>query len=104
KSFGGRMTSQAQALLPLRDVRGIVFLGFPLHPPGKPSAARGEHLSGVRRPMLFVQGTRDEFAERTLLEPLVKRLGERAVVRWLPDADHSFHVPARTGKKDAQIR
>jgi predicted alpha/beta-hydrolase family hydrolase len=104
KSFGGRMTSQAQSLAPLAGVRGLVFLGFPLHPPGKPSAARGEHLAEVRIPMLFLQGTRDEFAELSLVEPLVAQLGDRATVAWLADADHSFHAPARTGKTDAGIR
>src|SRR3954452_17669059 len=78
KSFGGRMTSQAQAIAPLPGVRGLVFLGFPLHPPGKPSIGRAEHLKEVKIPMLFLQGTRDEFAELDLLEPLVKSLGSLA--------------------------
>ena len=103
KSFGGRMTSQAQAKGPLPGVRGLVFLGFPLHPPKQPSDARGEHLAEVQIPMLFLQGARDEFAELTLLNPLAKRLGSRATLCLLRDADHSFHVPARSGVNDAQI-
>lgn len=104
KSFGGRMTSQAQAATPLAGVQGLAFLGFPLHPPGKPSDARAEHLSAVRIPMLFLQGTRDEFAQLTLLQPLLERLGSRATLKLFQDADHSFHVPARSGRTDAQIR
>ncbi|HEX5218648.1 MAG TPA: alpha/beta family hydrolase [Verrucomicrobiae bacterium] len=104
KSFGGRMTSQAQAAKPLAGVRGLVFLGFPLHAPGKPSDERAEHLFEVQIPMLFLQGTRDEFAELTLLEPLCKQLGDRATLKLFQDADHSFHVPARTGRKDPEIR
>jgi uncharacterized protein len=103
KSFGGRMTSQAQAKGPLPEVRGLVFLGFPLHPPKQPSDARGEHLAEVQIPMLFLQGARDEFADLTLLNPLAKRLGSRATLCLLRDADHSFHVPARSGVNDAQI-
>jgi predicted alpha/beta-hydrolase family hydrolase len=104
KSFGGRMTSQAQAAAPLPGVRGLVFLGFPLHPAGRPSDARAEHLLGVQIPMLFLQGTRDVMAELDLLEPLMERLGERASLELIRDADHSFHVPARSGRKDAQVR
>jgi uncharacterized protein len=104
KSFGGRMTSQAQAAAPLDGVRGLVFVGFPLHPPGKPGDERGAHLFDVHVPMLFLQGTRDEFAEPSLLKALVKKLGARATLTLFDDADHSFHVPARSGKKDAQIR
>ena len=104
KSFGGRMTSQAQAVSPLPGVRGLVFVGFPLHPPGKPGDERGAHLFDVPIPMLFLQGTRDEFAELGLLQDLVKKLGARATLKLFDDADHSFHVPARTGKKDPQIR
>jgi predicted alpha/beta-hydrolase family hydrolase len=104
KSFGGRMTSQAQAAEPLSRVRGLAFLGFPLHPPGQPSVARAEHLGQVHIPMLFLQGTRDAFAELALIEPLAKRLGSRATLRLLEDADHSFHVPARTGRSDSQVR
>jgi predicted alpha/beta-hydrolase family hydrolase len=104
KSFGGRMTSQAQALSPLPGVRGLVFLGFPLHPPGKPSDERATHLFDVEIPMLFLQGTRDEFANLDLLQPLCKKLRPRATLKLVQDADHSFHVPARTGRKDAQVR
>ena len=104
KSFGGRMTSQAQAAKPLPGVRGLVFVGFPLHPPGQPSDERAAHLSDVRIPMLFLQGTRDEFADPLLLNALVERLGARATLRLFDDADHSFHVPARTGHKDSQVR
>ncbi len=104
KSFGGRMSSQAQAAAPLAGVRGLVFVGFPLHPPGKPGHERGAHLFDVRIPMLFLQGTRDEFAELSLLRALAKKLGAQATLTLFDDADHSFHVPARTGKKDAQIR
>jgi predicted alpha/beta-hydrolase family hydrolase len=104
KSFGGRMTSQAQASEPLPGVVGLAFLGFPLHPAGKPSDERAAHLFDVKVPMLFLQGTRDTLAELSLLEPLVKRLGKRATLKLFEDADHSFHVPARTGKKDAEVR
>jgi predicted alpha/beta-hydrolase family hydrolase len=104
KSFGGRMTSQAQASAPLAGVRGLAFLGFPLHPPGRPSDERGAHLFDVEIPMLFLQGTRDEFAELALLEPLRARLGKRATLKLLQGADHSFHVPARSGRSDAQVR
>ena len=103
RSFGGRMTSQAQALDPLPGVRGLAFLGFPLHPAGKPGDSRAQHLADVRIPMLFVQGTRDALAERGLLEALMVRLGARASSSLIEDADHSFHVPARTGK-DSQVR
>ena len=104
RSFGGRMTSQAQAIEPLPGVKGLAFLGFPLHPAGKPSAERAEHLSEVKIPMLFLQGTRDELAKLELLQPLIERLGARATLKLLQDADHSFHVPARTGRKDAEVR
>jgi len=104
KSFGGRMTSQAQAAAALPDVRALAFLGFPLHPPGEPSVARAEHLAEVDIPMLFLQGTRDALAEPALIQPLVARLGSRATLRLLEDADHSFHVPARTGRSDAHVR
>ena len=104
KSFGGRMTSQAQAEEPLPGVRGLVFFGFPLHAPGKPSDERAEHLTKVRVPMLFLQGTRDEFAQLELLRPVVKKLGSRATLQLFEDADHSFHGPARTGRKDAEVR
>ncbi len=104
KSFGGRMTSQAQAVSPLPGVRGLVFLGFPLHPPGKPSGERSKHLFDVKVPMLFLQGTRDELADLTLLQPLVKQLGKLATLKLFDEADHSFHVPARTGRKDSEVR
>jgi predicted alpha/beta-hydrolase family hydrolase len=104
RSFGGRMTSQAQAIEPLPGVKGLAFLGFPLHPAGKPSAERAEHLRDVRIPMLFLQGTRDELAKLELLQPVIDRLSARATLKLLQDADHSFHVPARTGRKDAEVR
>jgi predicted alpha/beta-hydrolase family hydrolase len=88
----------------LPGVRGLVFLGFPLHPPGQPSDARGAHLFDVRIPMLFLQGTGDEFAELPLLQTLVGRLGARATLKLFDDADHSFHVPARSGRKDPEVR
>ncbi len=103
KSFGGRMTSQAQAKQPLPGVRGLVFLGFPLHPPGRPSIERAEHLSAVQIPMLFVQGTRDEFATLELLQNVVGRLGERATLHLIQDGDHSFKVPKRSGKTASDI-
>jgi len=104
KSFGGRMTSQAQAASPLPGVRGLIFLGFPLHPPGQPSDQRGKHLFDVQIPMLFLQGTRDEFANLPLLEALCQQLGARATLKLFQEADHSFHVPARTGRKDAEVK
>jgi predicted alpha/beta-hydrolase family hydrolase len=104
KSFGGRMTSQAQAASPLPKVRGLAFLGFPLHPAGRPSDERGHHLFQVKIPMLFLQGTCDALADTVLLEALVQQLGSRATLKLLPDADHSFHVPARTGRTDTDIR
>jgi predicted alpha/beta-hydrolase family hydrolase len=104
KSFGGRMTSQAQAAAPIPGVRGLAFLGFPLHPAGRPSDERGRHLSDVRVPMLFLQGTRDALADLALLRPLTERLGDLASLRVFEEADHSFHVPARTGRRDADVR
>jgi uncharacterized protein len=104
KSFGGRMTSQAQAKAPLPGVRGLVFLGFPLHPSGKPSQDRAKHLFDVHVPMLFLQGTRDTLATLDQLEPVCRALGDRATLKLFEDADHSFHVPARTGRNDVQIR
>ncbi len=104
KSFGGRMTSQAQAKAPLPGVRGLAFLGFPLHPAGKPSQDRAKHLFDVQIPMLFLQGTRDTLAALDRLEPLCQSLGRRATLKLFPDADHSFHVPARSGRTDAQVR
>src|SRR5580765_3692954 len=103
KSFGGRMTSQAQTASPLPGVRGLVFLGFPLHPPGRPSDERGKHLSDVRVPMLFLQGSRDDFASPELLQPLIERLGPRATLELVDDADHSFRVPARTGRGHEEV-
>lgn len=105
KSFGGRMTSQAQALDALPRVAGLVFFGFPLHPAGKPEKAtdRAAHLAEVKLPMLFLQGTRDALAEMKLLRPTVKKLGRRAVLALAPDADHSFHVPARSGRGDTEV-
>ena len=104
KSFGGRMTSQAQAKAPLPGVRGLAFLGFPLHPAGRPSADRGKHLFDVQIPMLFLQGTRDTLAALDQLEPLCRVLGARATLKLFADADHSFHVPARSGRTDAEVR
>jgi uncharacterized protein len=103
KSFGGRMTSQAQAVSPLSGVRGLVFLGFPLHPAGQPSPERAKHLFDVQIPMLFLQGTRDSLADLPLVESLCKELGPRATLKLFQEADHSFHVPARTGRKDPEV-
>lgn len=103
RSFGGRMTSQAQALEPLPNVRGLVFFAFPLHPAGKPSDERATHLFDVKVPMLFLQGTRDALAEVALLEPVIKKLGSRATLKLLEGADHSYHVAAKTGRKDADV-
>jgi predicted alpha/beta-hydrolase family hydrolase len=104
KSFGGRMTSQAQAAAPLPGVRGLAFLGFPLHSAGLPSRQRGNHLVDVAVPMLFLQGTRDALAALSELEPLCAELGARATLKLFAEADHSFHVPARSGRNDAQVR
>jgi len=103
KSFGGRMTSQAQAAAPLQGVRGLAFLGFPLHPAGVPSSDRAKHLFDVQIPMLFLQGTRDELAHLPLIEALAGQLGARASLELFADADHSFHVPKRSGRTDAQV-
>jgi uncharacterized protein len=103
KSFGGRMTSQAQAIAPLAGVRGLAFLGFPLHPAGKPSGDRAKHLSAVKIPMLFLQGTRDTLAELNLLEPMVKSLGALATLHLVKEADHSFHVLVRSGRNDGEV-
>jgi predicted alpha/beta-hydrolase family hydrolase len=103
RSFGGRMTSQAQAANPLENVRGLAFLGFPLHPAKRPSDERAQHLFDVQIPMLFLQGTRDELADLSLLKPLASKLGKRATLKLFADADHSFHVPAKTGRKDAEV-
>ena len=103
KSFGGRMTSQAQAEQPLDSVRGLVFFGFPLHAAGKPSDQRAAHLFEVTVPMLFLQGSRDQLADLSLLEPLVRKLGRKASLHVIPDGDHSFHVPARSGRRDTDV-
>jgi len=104
KSFGGRMTSQAQAASALLDVCGLAFLGFPLHPAGRLSDERAQHLFKIEVPMLFLQGTRDKLADVALLQRLTERLGARASLQLLQDADHSFHVPARAGRKDVDVR
>lgn len=104
KSYGGRMTSQAQAIEPLANVRGIVFLGFPLHPAGKPSTERAQHLAEVQVPMLFLQGTRDTLADLALIRETTGKLGSRATLHIVEGADHSFHVLVRSGRDDAQVR
>ena len=103
KSFGGRMTSTAQAESPLPGVRGLVFLGFPLHPPGQPSIARADHLDRVALPMLFLQGTRDTFAEPALLAQVLARLGARATLHAVEDGDHSFAVPKARGRSKDDV-
>lgn len=103
RSFGGRMTSQAQATEALPGIRGLVFFGFPLHPAGEPGTTRAQHLTRIALPMLFMQGTRDALAERGLLEGVVRPLADRARIEWVPDADHSFHVPARSGRTDPEV-
>lgn len=103
KSFGGRMTSQAQAEAPLERVRGLIFVGFPLHPSGKPSSDRARHLSGVKVPMLFLQGTRDALADMALMKACTDSLGDRAHLHVVDGADHSFHVLARSGRTDADV-
>jgi uncharacterized protein len=104
KSYGGRMTSQAQAVEPLANVRGIVFVGFPLHPAGKPSTERAAHLGGLEVPMLFLQGTRDALADLELIRETTAKLGSRATLHIVDGADHSFHVLARSGRNDEQVR
>src|SRR5438034_11508398 len=104
KSFGGRMTSQAQAASALPGVRGLAFLGFPLHPAGRPSDERAEHLLKIEVPMLFLQGTRDKLADLGLLQRVTQHLGARASLQLFRDADYSFRVPARGAAKDAQVR
>jgi len=104
KSFGGRMSSQAQALAPLDAVRGLVFVGFPLHPAGKPGAERAQHLRDVACPMLFLQGTRDDLADLALLRAAIAPLASRATLRVFDDADHAFHVRASSGQDDSQVR
>jgi predicted alpha/beta-hydrolase family hydrolase len=103
KSFGGRMSSQAQALQAIEGVRGLVFVGFPLHPAGKPGSERAGHLAQVGVPMLFLQGTRDTLAELDLIRTVSTGLGERATLHVVDGADHSFHVLARSGRNDAQL-
>jgi predicted alpha/beta-hydrolase family hydrolase len=104
KSYGGRMTSQAQADEPLAHVRGIIFVGFPLHPAGKPSIERAAHLADVDVPMLFLQGTRDTLADPDLIREATGKLGGRATVHIVAGADHSFHVLVRSGRNDEQVR
>jgi predicted alpha/beta-hydrolase family hydrolase len=104
KSFGGRMTSQAQAAGPMPGLRAIAFFGFPLHPAGRPSRDRAAHLDGVRLPMLFLQGTRDALADAELMRQVAQGLGARATLAFLAEADHSFHVPARSGRTDGEVR
>jgi len=103
KSFGARMTSQAQARTSLDRVQGLAFFGFPLHPAGKPSSDRADHLADVKIPMLFLQGTNDKLAELDLLEPMVEKLGARATLHLVDGADHSFHVPKRSGRNDSEV-
>jgi uncharacterized protein len=103
KSFGGRMTSQAQAAAPLANVRGLAFLGFPMHPAKQPSNERARHLSDVQLPMLFLQGTRDELADLHLVQELAGTLGPHATLELIADADHSFHVRKSSGSTDAQV-
>ena len=103
RSFGGRMASQAQAAEPLPTVVGLAFLGFPLHPPKAPADERAEHLQDTTIPLLFLQGTRDELADLALMTALAKRLGKRATLKLFDDADHAFHVRARSGRTDAQV-
>jgi predicted alpha/beta-hydrolase family hydrolase len=103
RSYGGRMTSQAQALQPLPGVRGLVFFGFPLHSVGKPSTGRAHHLSAIHVPMLFIQGARDKLAESALIRNVVKTLGANASLHEIEGADHSLHVPARSGRRDADV-
>ena len=101
--MGGRMTSQAAAEGLLEGVQGLVFFGFPLHPPNRPGTNRADHLFNVKQPMLFLQGTRDAFADLKLLRPIVTKLGARATLHLIEDADHSFHVPKKSGKTDPDI-
>jgi uncharacterized protein len=103
KSMGGRMTSQASAENLLGRVRGLVFFGFPLHPPNRPGTKRAEHLAKVNVPMLFLQGTRDTLADLTLLRPICAKIGPRATLHIIPEADHSFHVLKKSGKTDAEV-
>jgi predicted alpha/beta-hydrolase family hydrolase len=104
RSYGGRMTSQAQAIAPIEGVRGLILLGFPLHPAGAPSTDRAAHLADVQVPMLFVSGSRDALAELSLLEPMVAGLGNRATLRVIEDGDHSLHVRAKSGRTSADAQ
>jgi predicted alpha/beta-hydrolase family hydrolase len=103
KSMGGRMTSTAAAEAPLPEVRGVIFFGFPLHPPNRPSTDRAVHLASVASPMLFLQGTRDSLADLKLLEPVIDQLGPRATLHVVEEADHSFHVLKRSGRTDEAV-
>ena len=103
KSMGGRMSSQAAAENLLGPVKGLVFFGFPLHPPNRPSTKRADHLAKVGVPMLFLQGTRDTLADLTLLRPVCEKLGSRATLHIIPEADHSFHVLKKSGKTDGEV-
>ncbi len=103
RSFGARMTSQAQSAEPLPKVTGLVFFAFPLHPPGKPGVDRADHLAAVKIPMLFLQGAKDEFADLDLLRPTVSKLGKRAKLHLVDHADHSFHVPVKSGRRDPEV-
>jgi predicted alpha/beta-hydrolase family hydrolase len=103
KSMGGRMTSLAHSQSRLEGVRGLVFLGFPLHPPGKPSSERGLHLHQTAGPLLFLQGTRDAFSQKELLQPLLEDLGPRARLHWVEGGDHSFRVPKRSGRTQTEV-
>lgn len=103
RSFGARMTSQAQALEALLDVRGLIYFAWPLHPAGKPATDRADHLAGVKIPMLFLQGAADTLAETALLKPVVAKLGKRASLHLVQQGDHSFHVPAKSGRKDPDV-
>jgi len=103
KSMGGRMTSQAAAQRPLDGVRGLVFFGFPLHPPNQPGTKRADHLAKVATPMLFLQGTRDTFADLELWRPVCTKLGPRATLHVIETADHSFHVLKKSGRGDPEV-
>ena len=103
KSMGGRMTSQAAAGQSLQGVKGLIFFGFPLHPPKRPSTKRADHLKQVSVPMLFLQGTRDELADLSLLRPICGELGSQVTLHIIDGADHSFHVLKRSGKTDAEV-
>lgn len=104
KSYGGRMSTQAQAAEPLPGVKGLVLLGFPLHPAGKPSTERAAHLAGVKLPMLFLQGTRDALADLDLITQTTANLGNKASLHIVEGADHAFHVLVRSGRTDARVR